>query len=251
MSTPAETPAENSAQNPAQTPGPVVRARGLELRAGGRTVFSGLDLDVPAGATLVVRGPASAGKTSLLLTLAGRMRPTGGELTVLGEPLPARAGRVRRRVALAEVRGVNELDDALTVEQHIAERLVLHRPWHRPWVTAEEVAEQLRRVQEDLARTAGGGPASTLRAREFVSDLQPLERLTLGVVLALVGRPDVLVVDDVDSLRRTEDRRRAWTSLAALQETGDLTVLASCSDSSDIPWRTDDGRILLDLQDEQ
>ncbi len=50
---------------------PVVRAQGLTLEAGGRTVFSGVDLDVPAGTTLVVRGQASAGKTSLLLTLAG------------------------------------------------------------------------------------------------------------------------------------------------------------------------------------
>lgn len=89
-----------------------------------------------------------------------------------------------------------------------------------------------------------------MRPREFVSDLQPLERMTLGVVLALIGRPDVLVVDDVDSLRRSEDRRRAWSSLTALQETG-LTILASCSDSSDIPWHSADGRILLDLQDEQ
>ncbi|MEZ0494558.1 ATP-binding cassette domain-containing protein [Kineococcus sp. TBRC 1896] len=230
-------------------PVPVVRAQGLELCAGGRTVFSGLDLDVPAGAALVVRGPASSGKTSLLLTLAGRMRPTGGTLTVLGEPLPEKAAAVRRRVALAEVRGVNELDDALTVEQHVAERLVLHRPWHRPWVSRREVADQLERVRDALPRT-GAGADPPLRGREFVSDLQPLERLTLGVVLALVGRPDVLVVDDVDSLRRSQDRRRAWAWLASLQETG-LTVLAGCSDSSDIPWRTDDGRTLLDLQDEQ
>ena len=229
----------------------VVRAEGLELRAGGRTVFSGVDLDVAAGTTLVVRGPASAGKTSLLLTLAGRMRPTGGTLTVLDEPLPARAAKVRARVALAEVSGVNELDDALTVEQHVAERLVLHRPWHRPWVSAHQVAEQLRRVEDVLAGTSRSGvDAPALRPREFVSDLQPLERLTLGVVLALTGRPDVLVVDDVDALRRSEDRRRAWASLAALQDTG-LTVLASCSDSSDVPWHTADGRTLLDLQDAQ
>lgn len=230
---------------------PVVRAQGLALEAGGRSVFSGVDLDVAAGTTLVVRGQASAGKTSLLLTLAGRMRPTGGSLTVLGEPLPEKAARVRRRVALAEVRGVNELEDALTVEQHIAERLVLHRPWHRPWVSADQVAQQLERVQDVLDRTARHGvQAPPLRPREFVSDLQPLERMTLGVVLALIGRPDVLVVDDVDSLRRSEDRRRAWSSLTALQETG-LTILASCSDSSDIPWHSADGRILLDLQDEQ
>jgi iron complex transport system ATP-binding protein len=228
-----------------------VTARGLELRAGGRTVFRGIDLDAPVGSTVVVRGGASSGKTSLLLTLAGRMKPTGGSLRVLGEDLPARAGAVRREVALAEVRGVNELDDALTVEQHVAERLVLHQPWYRPWVTRGQVEEQVGRVQRALGVTAEhGADVPALRPREFVSDLEPLERMALGVVLALIGRPRVLVVDDVDALRRTEDRRRAWEALAALQRTSarPLTVLASCTETTDIRWHAGDARVLLDLQ---
>ncbi|PRY13888.1 ABC transporter ATP-binding protein [Kineococcus rhizosphaerae] len=226
----------------------LIRAEGLGLRAGGRTVYSDVDLDVPAGGTLVVRGRAGSGKTSLLLTLAGRMRPSAGTLTVLGQTLPQRAAAVRRRVALAEVRGVNELDDALTVEQHVAERLVLHQPWHRPWAGGRQVAEQLERVEQFLALTAeAGADVPALRPKEFVSDVDPLERMVLGVVLALIGKPDVLVVDDVDSLRRSEDRRRAWESLAALQETTPLTVVASCSDASDVRWHPGDHRILLDL----
>jgi iron complex transport system ATP-binding protein len=198
-----------------------------------------------------VRGGAGTGKTSLLLTLAGRMRATGGELRVLGEELPARAGDVRRQVALAEVRGVNALDDALTVEQHVAERLVLHQPWYRPWVTKDQVEEQLARVERALAVTAeAGANVPALRPREFVSDIDPLERMALGVVLALIGRPRVLVVDDVDSLRHNADRARAWDSLAALQRTSarPLTILASCSDTSDLRWYAGDDRILLDLQ---
>jgi len=228
----------------------IIEAEGLELRAGARTVYSGVDLAVEEGSTLVVRGRASTGKTSLLLTLAGRMRSSAGTLRVLGNSLPSGAGDVRRRVALAEVRGVNELDDALTVEQHVAERLVLHQPWYRPWVGPDAVAEQLERVEAALAAVEADVPP--LRPREFVSDIDPLERMALGVVLALIGRPDVLVVDDVDSLRRSEDRVRAWNSLERLQRnaTKPLTIIASCSDTSDIHWHTDDGRHLLDLQDE-
>lgn len=229
-----------------------VEASGLELRAGGRSVFSGIDLEAPVGSMVVVRGRSGAGKTSLLLTLAGRMRATSGGLRVLGEELPGRAGAVRRRVALAEVRGVNDLDDALTVEQHVAERLVLHQPWYRPWVSKDQVAEQIARVERAVAVTAEtGADVPALRPREFVSDIDPLERMALGVVLALIGRPDVIVVDDVDSLRRTEDRRRAWESLSALRHTSaiPLTVLASCSDTSDIRWHAGDDRILIDLQD--
>ena len=108
---------------------------------------------------------------------------------------------------------------------------------------------QLQRVEEALDRT--GTDVPRLRPKEFVSDIDPLERMALGVVLALTGRPEVLVVDDVDSLRRTVDRRRAWNALAALQQTSPhpLTIVASCADTSDLNWHTDDGRILLDLQD--
>ena len=229
-----------------------VHAQGLRLTTGGRDVFRPVDVRVPVGAMLVVRGRAGSGKTSLLLTLAGRMKPAGGSLQVLGRPLPRRADEVRRRAALAEVRGVNDLDDALTVEQHVAERLALHQPWWRPWVSRQQVAEQLERVQHALAVTADAGArVPALPPREFVSDIAPLQRLALGVVLALIGRPDVLVVDDVDALRLGEDRRRAWESLSALRRTSaaPLTVLASCTDSADIRWHGGDDRILLDLQD--
>ncbi|WP_432488003.1 ABC transporter ATP-binding protein [Kineococcus sp. SYSU DK018] len=227
-----------------------VRARDLSLRSGGRDVFTGVDVDLPVGSMLVVRGRTGSGKTSLLLTLAGRMRPTRGSLRVLGHDLPARAGAVRRRVALGEVRGVNDLDDALTVEQHVAERLVLHQPWWRPWTGRAQVDDLLDRVERTLAGTGGsGGAVPPLHRREFVSDVDPLERTALGVVLALVGRPDVLVVDDVDSLRRVEDRRRAWQALTVLRRTSTepLTVVASCTDDPDLPRGAD--ALLLDLQD--
>ena len=238
-----------------------LRAEGLGLRASGRQVFSGVDLAAPIGSMLVVRGRAGTGKTSLLLMLAGRMRPTAGTLTVLGQGVPAQARAVRRRVALAEVRGVNDLDDALTVEQHVAERLVLHQPWWRPWASKAQVAEQLARVEGALAVTAeAGADLPALRPREFVSDIDPLERMVLGVVLALVGRPDVVVVDDVDALRRGEDRRRAWAALSAVRRTSavPLTVVASCSDTSDLPGPApaahqdagpDADTLLLDLED--
>ncbi|WP_337062178.1 ATP-binding cassette domain-containing protein [Kineococcus sp. G2] len=229
-----------------------VRARGLSLRSGGRDVFTGVDVDVPVGSMLVVRGRTGGGKTSLLLTLAGRMRPTGGELRVLGHDLPAHARAVRRRAALGEVRGVNDLDDALTVEQHVAERLALHQPWWRPWVGRAQVDEQLDRVERTLGGATGtGADVPALHRREFVSDVDPLERMALGVVLALAGRPDVLVVDDVDSLRRVEDRRRAWAALTALRRssTAPLTVVASCTDDPDLPPGADADTLTLDLQD--
>jgi heme exporter protein A len=60
----------------------VISARGLERRFGEKRVLTGLDLDVPAGQTLVVTGPNGSGKSTLLALLAGLLAPTRGTLTV-------------------------------------------------------------------------------------------------------------------------------------------------------------------------
>ncbi|HOG30297.1 MAG TPA: hypothetical protein PLT35_13560, partial [Vicinamibacterales bacterium] len=85
--------------------------------------------------------------------------------------------------------------------------------------------------------------ASSLAADRAVRSLQPLERWVLGVCLALIGDPELVVCDDVDGLRGEVDRRAAWavvgrlTQLAAApgrsrRGTGEhpLAVVASCRD---------------------
>ncbi len=68
----------------------------LAAVAGGRTLFSGLDLSLPRGEVLVVEGE-HAQRRALLLALAGRVRLTGGTLKVLGLVLPEEAAVLRRR----------------------------------------------------------------------------------------------------------------------------------------------------------
>lgn len=239
----------------------VLHGRGLRLDHGRGTVFGPLDLDVSPGGLLVVQGTAGSGKTALLLALAGRLDLSAGDLQVDGLPLPRRARAVRHRVALAEMRGINDLDDALTVEQHVAERLVIHQPWWKPWISTRRVQEVLDGVDTALqvhaarvdtraparhGRTPEPAPRPTgLRRKAFVSDLSPLERFALGIVLALLGRPDVLVVDDVDTLRDGAERLRAWSALFALDgydaEDGHhrLTVVAATQDAADAPGTAD------------
>ena len=75
-------------------PGSVIRARGLVLHGSRGIVYGPLDLDLPTGGLVVVQGPQGGGRSSLLLTLAGRMVPdAGSRLEVLGEPLPRRRPR--------------------------------------------------------------------------------------------------------------------------------------------------------------
>jgi RND superfamily putative drug exporter len=139
---------------------------------------------------------------------------------------------VRGRVGLAETTGINDLEESLTVEQHVAERVAVQRL--SLWVSRSRVAEVLDSM--DDAVQAAGAAVPPIRRTQLVADLAPLERRVLGIALAMIGRPSILVVDDADSLRDPGDREALWRALAWLTtefsdpEGRPLTVVASCAD---------------------
>jgi heme exporter protein A len=79
---------------------PAIELRGLTRHFGERTALRDVSVRVPAGATLAVLGHNGAGKSTLLRILATLLRPQGGEVVVLGEPLPNRAFAVRGQLGL-------------------------------------------------------------------------------------------------------------------------------------------------------
>ena len=68
---------------------PVLEARGISYRSGGRTLIDSVDLSVGAGSLTVIIGPNGAGKSSLLRILSGEITPAGGEVRLNGRPLHA------------------------------------------------------------------------------------------------------------------------------------------------------------------
>ncbi len=79
---------------------PAIELDGLGRVYGERRALAGVSLTVDAGATLVVFGPNGAGKSTLLRVLATLLRPSAGQASILGEPLPARSWAVRGRIGL-------------------------------------------------------------------------------------------------------------------------------------------------------
>ena len=73
-------------------PARTIEVRGLACRRGERVLFAGLDLTVPPGELLLLRGPNGVGKTTLLLALAGIVRPEAGTIAVAGRGEEERAG---------------------------------------------------------------------------------------------------------------------------------------------------------------
>lgn len=216
--------------SPATAPQPTglaVRARGLALHGARGLVYGPLDLDVPRGSLLVVQAPQGGGRSSLLLTLAGRMVPDkASSLTALGEPLPRRRTAVQRRAAIAGFHGIDELDESVTVGETIRERLAWLSPWYRRTPRVD---------QRGLARLARPvfGERPLPRVDSLVWDLDEVDVMLLRVTLAMAQQPELLLVDDVDQVHDSVRRQFVWTRLEALAQ-GGVTVIASVASLDEV-----------------
>ncbi|WP_374999544.1 MMPL family transporter [Aeromicrobium sp. CTD01-1L150] len=212
-----------------------ISAAGLTAATPQGPIYNDVNLDVPDGDWLVVHGPARGGKTALLLTLAGRMKFDDGRLRVAGHLLPQESRAVRHLVSLGETAGVNELDDALTVDEHIAERLSIGS--FGLWVSrsrVQPVRHELNRALQH-AYDQAGLPFQEVAGTTPVVELSGVSRVTLGVVLALTEDPRIVVVDDVDHLRVAGDVQLVWSAFAWLLEERGTTLVASVRSSESAP----------------
>jgi ABC-type multidrug transport system ATPase subunit len=212
-----------------------VTARGLGLRGPRGWAFRGVTVEAGPGSLIAVEGPSGSGRTCLLLALTGRMRPTEGVATVGGFKLPRHRSALRRVSALANVSGVTDLEPALTVGEHLRERALLQRRFGdslRGLLRPRDERRAAARRLVDTALAAAGLDLGSLPKgpRTAVRDLERLEELRLSVALALVGRPRLLAVDDVDLKLSPAERDRVWELLRSLTEAG-TTVVAVCSEA--------------------
>jgi heme ABC exporter ATP-binding subunit CcmA len=96
---------------------PLLAARGLRRSFGRLRVLHDIDLTLSRGEALAIAGPNGAGKSTLLRILAGLMRPTAGEVQVLGRPLTGNATEGRRAIGLLSHQSL--LYDDLTVMENL------------------------------------------------------------------------------------------------------------------------------------
>ncbi len=204
-----------------------VHARDLALHGRRGLVYGPLDLDVPAARLTVVHGPQGGGRSSLLLTLAGRMVPDPrSRLVVLGEQLPRGRRAVQRRAAVAGFAGIDDLDEAVTVGASVAEHLAWLSPWYRPVPRVDQGV-----VDGLLGPLYGERPVPRADCR--VHDLDEVDVMLVRIGLALAQRPELVVVDDVDQVHDLRRRQLVWSRLESLAARG-VTVVASVASLDEV-----------------
>src|SRR5260370_13383349 len=158
---------------------PAILCRDLRTRYPSRTApvdaVNGLDLEVHEGECFGLLGPNGAGKTTTIEILEGLMRPTSGEVTILGR----RWGE--DDVALRQRLGISLQDTRLGEKLTVLETLALFRSFYGRGQSPETVMEQV---------------GLTEKAQAYVGKLAGGQRQRLAVACALEGAPDLLFLDE-------------------------------------------------------
>ena len=194
-----------------------VEVAGLRRDFGERTALAGVDLSVAPGESLLVLGPNGAGKTTLLRILATLLRPSAGEVTVLGCRLPGEAWRVRGRV------GFLGHEPLLYRDLDGRENLRFHARLHG---LRSDVAES--RIATLLAKV-GMEP----RADERVADLSAGMRQRLAICRCVLHEPELLLLDEPESNLDAQSRELARALIGPAE--GRTRVLATHDPERAIP----------------
>jgi ABC-2 type transport system ATP-binding protein len=188
-------------------PSPAVWCSGLRKRYGRQTAVAEVGFTVGRGEVVGLLGPNGAGKTTVIKMLLGLVRPDAGGVRLLGQPAPSPASRT----------SVGYLPELFR---------------YPPWLTAAEVLRlHVRLAGVDVAR---GGRREALasvgladRADDRVGGFSKGMQQRLGLAVALVARPELVVLDEPTSALDPVGRADVRDLLRSLKAQGVAVLLNS------------------------
>ncbi|WP_082034591.1 ATP-binding cassette domain-containing protein [Nigerium massiliense] len=200
-------------------PLPLLRARGLTASTKRGRIFKPVDLDLYPGQLCTISGEQGSGKSSLLLSLAGRFKSATGELIINGIDASAEPYAVIQQTSVARLGDYVQPEDRLTLDESIIERCFIDG---YPRAQGEE---RVRRMEEALGYRVN-------RAIEL-EQLQPVERAVISVALAMIRPAAVVIIDDADTMVPHSQQHRLFELLAELARLDDAVVIASVVDNDE------------------
>ncbi|MGW6236401.1 ABC transporter ATP-binding protein [Streptomyces sp. NPDC055094] len=189
-----------------------IRARGLTVRRGDRTVLRGLDFAVAPGRITGLLGPSGCGKSTLMRAVVGTQAKVTGALEVLG--LPAGDGALRARIGY--VTQAPSVYDDLTVRQNLDYFAAVLDP-----------GRARRAARHEAVTRAIGDVDLASHADSLAGRLSGGQRSRVSLAVALLGTPELLVLDEPTVGLDPVLRRDLWELFHRIAAERAATILVS------------------------
>jgi Cu-processing system ATP-binding protein len=221
---------ESSTLPRAETAGPAITLSGVVKHYGAVRAVDGVDLEVPRGEVFGLIGHNGAGKSTLFKLMLGLETASAGEIRIQGSPVSGRGFRAVRR-------GIGYLPENVVLYDNLSGLETLRFFARLKNAPREECEAALERV--------GLGHAAGRAVREYSKGM----RQRLGFAQALLGRPQVLFLDEPTTGLDPEAIRAFYVILRQLRDDG-VTIVLTSHILAELQERVDrlaimtDGRIL-------
>jgi ABC-2 type transport system ATP-binding protein len=166
----------------------------------------GLDLEIRGGECFGLLGPNGAGKTTTIEILEGLLKPTSGEVEILGRNWDTDERELR------ELLGISLQETRLSEKLTVRETLRLFSDFYRRPSAPDAVMEEM---------------ALTEKADTWVGKLSGGQRQRLAVAAALVGNPRILFLDEPTTGLDPQSRRQLWEIMREFQKRGGTVLLTT------------------------
>ena len=185
---------------------PAIRATDVTKRYGDLTAVNGVSLEVHPGEIFGIIGPNGAGKTTFMECLEGLRRPTSGTIDVLGEDPSRPSTRWRERI------GVQLQTAALPPKITVNEAMALFASMYSNPADPAQLLNEL-------------GIAA--KGRSYVDKLSGGQRQRVFIALALLGKPDVVFLDELTTALDPQARLAMWDVVRSIRQGGATVVMTT------------------------
>ncbi len=185
---------------------PAIRATDVTKRYGDLTAVNGVSLEVHPGEIFGIIGPNGAGKTTFMECLEGLRRPTSGTIDVLGENPSRPSTRWRERI------GVQLQTAALPPKITVNEAMALFASMYSDPADPAQLLNEL-------------GIAA--KGRSYVDKLSGGQRQRVFIALALLGKPDVVFLDELTTPLDPQARLAMWDVVRSIRQGGATVVMTT------------------------
>ncbi len=189
---------------------PLIRATGLNTHYGASHILRGIDFTVDQGQTIGLMGRNGMGKTTLLKSIMGLVKPSGGRVEIKGREMTGATPYDVARLGVAYVPEGRGIFGNLSVKENLVMAARAGTQGRRDW-TYERVLETFPRLAERLGH---GG-----------QQLSGGEQQMLTIGRALMTNPDVLILDEATEGLAPLIAREIWRICGLIRESGISSVI--------------------------